>query len=114
MSRLVVAALSLLAMAACTSVPEDAGQLTLNESTWDKVNVQIVVTRSSDCDNRGEGYISSQELVMVRNKTETFQAPAGASICYRRDKNPSSPVSGAWTNWNRAVLYPGQELRTGL
>lgn len=103
-----------LGLAACASTPDDVAELTLNESAWDKVNVQVVVTRLADCDNRGEGYISTKELVMIKNKTETFQAPAGASICWRRDRDPNRQVAGAWTGWSRAVLYPGQNFKTAL
>jgi hypothetical protein len=94
--------------------PKDLSTLTLNEPSWDRVNVELVITKNGDCDNRGEGFISSRELVMRKNKTEYIEVPNGAAVCWRRDRNPNNPVAGAWTGWTRATLFPGQNAEADL
>ena len=56
--RLLAAVTGLLSLAACSS-PADTSRLTLNNPYWERVNVQLVITRSSDCDNRAE-YIDTR------------------------------------------------------
>ncbi len=97
-----------------SSPPPDATRLTLNNPYWDRVNVQIVVTRSSDCDNRGDGFIDIRELVMSRNKLELIDVPNGATVCWRRDRNPEKPVPGVWTGWTKATLFPGRNAEANL
>ena len=111
--RVFVWGAGLLALAACTSVPPGGSQLTLNNPSWEKVNVQLVVTKSSDCDNRSE-YIDSKELVMSRNRLEIIPVPAGANVCWRRDRNPNNPVAGAWSGWTKATLFPGKNAEADL
>jgi hypothetical protein len=94
--------------------PKDLSTLTLNEPSWDRVNVELVITKNGDCDNRGDGFISSRELVMRKNKTEYIEVPNGAAVCWRRDRNPNNPVAGAWTGWTRATLFPGQNAEADL
>jgi hypothetical protein len=90
-----------------SSSPKDAATLTLNNPSWDQVNVEIVLNRSSDCENR-DGYISSRQILMRRNKTESIDVPSGAIVCWRHDRNPNNPVAGAWSGWTKATLFPGQ------
>jgi hypothetical protein len=97
-----------------SSSPADTASLTLNNPYWDRVNVEVVITKSSDCDNRGEGYVSRQELIMRKNKTETFEVPNGANVCWRHDRNPNNPVAGAWSGWTRATLFPGGSSETDI
>jgi hypothetical protein len=101
-------------LAACSSAPGDASKLTLNDPTWERVNVEIVITKSADCDNRGEGYIATREVVMRKNKAEAIDVPNGANVCWRHDRNPNNPVAGAWSGWTRATLFPGQSAETDL
>ena len=102
------------ALFACSSPPPGTAKLILNDPYWDKVNVEIVVTRRADCDSRDAGYISSKSLVMRTNTTETFDVPAGADVCWRHDRNPNDPSPGAWSGWTRATLPPGQTTETDL
>src|SRR5215210_4066124 len=88
--------------------PKDVATLTLNNPSWDRVNVEVAITKRADCDSRGDGFISTGELVMRKNKTEYFEVPNGAAVCWRHDRNPNNPVAGAWTGWTRATLFPGQ------
>ena len=109
--------LMFLLLAGCgmfASKPADMSILTLNDPYWERVNVEVVITRSSDCDNRGEGFISSKEIVMRKNKTEAIETPNGAVICWRHDRNPDKPVAGAWTGWTKATLNPGQNAESDL
>ena len=106
--------LLVLCVAACSSAPSGATQLTLNDPYWDSVNVEIVITKRADCDSREEGYIATKELVMHKDKTETIDVPNDATLCWRHDRNPNKPVPGAWSGWTRATLFPGQSARTDL
>jgi len=97
-----------------SSTPSDTATLTLNDPYWDRVNVEVVITKRDDCDSRGDGYISSKELVMRKNKTESVGVPNGAAVCWRHDRNPNNPIAGAWSGWTRATLPPGQTTETDL
>ena len=99
-----------LLLAGCSmfdSKPNGTATLTLNDPYWDQVNVEIVLTRSADCENR-DGYISTRQILMRKNKTEAIEVPSGANVCWRHDRNPNNPVAGAWSGWTKATLFPGQ------
>ena len=106
--------LVVLFVAGCSSTPSGMTTLTLNDPTWERVNVEIVITKRADCDSRGEGYIATRELVMRKNKTEAIEVPSGANVCWRHDRNPDKPVAGAWSGWTKATLFPGQSADTDL
>ncbi len=108
-------AVALLVLAACSSRSGDVGRLTLNDPSWERVNVQVVFTKSSDCDSRGDGFIAAKDLVMRKNKTESLEVPTGTlHACWRHDRNPNSPAANDWTGWTRATLFPGQSLETEI
>ena len=103
-------------VAACSSDSSSSGgttRLTLNNPFWDRVNVEVVYTKRGDC-NQGDGFIRSQQVVMRKNKTEGFNVPDGASVCWRHDRNPNNPKPGDWTDWTRATLFPGESTSTDL
>jgi hypothetical protein len=100
-------------LTACGSSSSGMASLTLNNPYWDRVNVQIVITKSSDCDKRSD-YVSSDEFVMRKNKTETIDVPNGTNVCWRHDRNPNNPVPDAWSGWTRATLFPGQSTETDI
>jgi hypothetical protein len=102
------------ALAACSSTPRDASVLSLHDPNWERVNVEIVVTKRADCDSRGEGYISSKQVVMRKTRAETIEVPNGATVCWRHDRDPNNPVEGAWSGWSRATVPPGQSADTDL
>ena len=104
----------LLALAACSSSPPGAAKLTLNDPYWDRVNVEVVITKRADCDSRGDGYIATKKLVMRKDTTESFEVPSGANVCWRHDRDPNNPVAGDWSGWSRATLFPGQSTETDL
>jgi len=104
----------LLALAACGSKPGDISTLTLNDPYWDRVNVELVITKRADCDSRAEGYIATKELVMRKNATEAIEVPNGATVCWRHDRNPNEPVAGAWSGWTKAAITPGGSAETDL
>ena len=106
--------LALLLTAGCGSGSGEATRLTLNDPVWDRVNVEVVVTRSADCDNRGPESISRREVTMRKGKTESFDVPPDAAVCWRHDRNPSNPKPGDWTGWSKATLSPGQSVETDL
>ena len=104
----------LLSLASCSSTPGDTSTLTLNDPYWDRVNVEVVITRRADCGSRGEGYVATKELVMHKNTTEAIEVPNGANLCWRHDRDPNNPAAGAWSGWTKATLPPGQSAETDL
>lgn len=104
----------LLLLSACGAVSSSpSATLVLNNPTWDRVNVEAVVTKSPNCDNR-EAYLSTQDFVMTKNKTQRIEAPHAENICWRHDRNPNNPVPGDWSGWSRATMFPGQNFETDL
>src|ERR1051325_4887330 len=65
------------------------------------------LTLSSDCETR-DGYISTAQILMRKNKPEAVDVPSGANVCWRHDRNPNNPVAGSWSGWTKATLFPGQ------
>jgi hypothetical protein len=115
MHRLPAKIVGLIVLAGCSSpAPADSTRLSLNNPYWDRVNVQLVVTRNSDCDKRGDGYLASREFVMPRNQIEVIDVPNGATVCWRRDRNPDNPAAGVWTGWTKATLPPGRSAEADL
>jgi len=104
----------LLVLAACSSTPANSSKLTLRNTQWDHVNVQVVITKSSDCDARGPEYIDSQDFVLHRDQTKTIVAPDESSVCWRHDRYPTNPHPGEWSGWSRAILFPGSNDTTDL
>jgi hypothetical protein len=51
---------------------------------------------------------------MRKNRTEAIEVPNGATVCWRRDRNPNSPGASAWSGWTRATLLPGQSAEADL
>ena len=105
---------ALLCLGGCGSHSNGAATLVLENKFWDRVNVQAVITKSSDCDNRGPEYLKTTDFEMGKNQLYNLDAPSGYGVCWRHDPDPNNPVKGAWSGWSRAVLYPGQEFRTDL
>ena len=104
----------MLGVAACSSAPAGTATLTLNNPYWDKVNVEIVITKRADCDSRAEGYVETKEMVMRKERSEAIEVPPDATVCWRHDRNPNQPVAGAWSGWTRATLQPGGNAQTDL
>ena len=95
-------------LAAACSLGSGGPQLTLKNPVWDRVDVEIVLTRSSDCSNRGPEFISTREVVLRKDKSEAVEVPPDATVCWRHNRNPNNPKPGDWTGWTRATMYPGQ------
>ena len=93
---------------------KEVATLTLRDPAWDRVNVEIVVTRRADCDSRAEGFISTREVVMRRKGEERIEMPNGANVCWRRDRDPNAPAAGAWSGWTRASVPPGGSAEADL
>ena len=110
-----LAATGLVILGGCgSSPPPDTARLSLNNPRWDRVNVQFVITRGTDCDSRGDEFVDSREVVMPRNKLEIVDVPNGATLCWRRDRNPDKPEPGVWTGWTKATLFPGRSAEADL
>ncbi len=104
----------MLALAACSSTPADSSKLTLRNTQWEHVNVQVVITRTSDCEARGPEFISTQDVVLHRDQTKTIVAPNESTICWRHDRYPTNPHPGEWSGWSKAILFPGNDTTTDL
>jgi len=103
-----------LCVAACSSSSPQSATLILKDPYWDRVNVEAVITASSNCDSRGEGYVATKNFVMTKGVTQKVEAPNGENICWRHDRDPNNPVAGSWSGWSRATLFPGQTAETDL
>ena len=100
-------------LSGCFGSPESA-TLVLKNAYWDRIRVEAVITRSDDCDNRGKGYVETEHFVMLKDQTHDIRAPHAENICWRHDRNPNNPSPGAWSDWSRATMYPGQKAETDL
>ena len=105
---------ALCCLAACGLGSDKSATLTLKDPYWGQVNVQAVITTSTDCNNRGSGYVTTKEFVMTKNHTHAIVAPNAEMICWRHDRDPNNPVKGDWSDWSRATLFPGQSVETDL
>jgi hypothetical protein len=106
--------LLLLLLSGCGAVGSGpSSTLVLSNPTWERVNVEAVVTTSPDCDKR-DAYVSTQDFVMSKGRTQRIEAPHAENICWRHDPNPNNPVAGVWSGWSRATLFPGQTTDTDL
>jgi hypothetical protein len=112
--RYVAVITTLLMISGCSSGSSHSATLTLDNPTWDRVNVQAVVTRSSDCDDRQNGYVATDNFVMTKGHSHDVVAPNAETICWRHDRDPNNPVAGDWSGWSRATLFPGQTTETDL
>jgi phage tail protein X len=104
----------LLGAAACTSQPVRPGTLLLSNPHFGPTNVEAVITANSDCASRGPGYVSTLEFVLPDNATKFIDVPPGNDICWRRDRDPSQPVAGQWSGWDRAFVAPGTTIDANL
>jgi len=105
---------ALFLMGACSSGSSQSATLILNNPTWDRVNVEAVITNSADCDNRGKGYVATKKFVMTKGHPVHIEAPNGESICWHKDRNPNNAIPGDWSGWSRVPLAPGQTAETNL
>ncbi len=112
--RFVASVVLVLVVAACSSAPPNTTKLVLNDPYWRQVNVQLVITKRADCDSHGPGFISDQTIVMYKDTTHDIYVPNDASLCWRHDRDPDKPQPGAWSDWTRATLTPGESAETDL
>ena len=108
-----LAVVLLLGVSACSSTPENGATLLLRNQYWDKINVQVVVTPSGDCDNKS-AYVETLEFVLNKNASRSIIAPHAENICWRKDRNPNNPSPGEWSSWSHATMYPGQSADTDI
>jgi hypothetical protein len=103
-----------LTLAACSSDASDKSKLTLRNTVWEHVNVQVVLTKGSNCDAHDQDFVDQQNFVLHRNQTKTIVAPDEVNICWRHDRYPNNPHPGEWTGWSHATPFPGSETTTDL
>ena len=112
--RYLASSVLMLALVACSSDPPNSSKLTLRNTVWDHVNVQVVITKSADCDERGPEFVGSQDFVLHKDQTKTIVAPEGTSVCWRHDRSPDKPQPGQWSGWARAILFPGNDTTSDI
>ena len=105
---------AVLVLSACSSGSSHTATLTLVNPTWERVNVEAVITANPDCDARDEGYVSTLEFTMPNNSTKFIDVPPGANVCWRSDRNPGRPSPGRWSRWDRAFIVPGRTISANL
>jgi hypothetical protein len=88
--------------------PPAPGRLQLSNPHFGLINVEAVITANPDCSARDAGYISTLEFAMPNNATKFIEAPPGADVCWRSDRNPGRQAPGRWSRWDRAYLVPGK------
>jgi hypothetical protein len=104
----------LVCVSACTPQEQGPGRLLLSNPDFPLINVEVVITANLDCDARDAGYVSTLEFAMPNNATKFIDAPPGANVCWRSDRNPGRPVPGRWSRWDRAFLVPGRTVSANL
>ena len=104
----------MLALAACSSSSSDTSKLTLRNTQFEHVNVQVVTIKGGTCDDRGADFIGEQDFVLHRDQTKTIIAPNESSVCWRHDRYPTNPHPGEWSGWSRAIVFPGNDSTTDL
>ena len=104
----------LLVLAGCSSGSDQSATLILDNPTWDRVNVEAVITKNSNCSDRGPGYLETKDFAMGKGQSRRVVAPNAETICWRHDRDPNNPVPGDWSEWSRATLFPGQKTETDL
>ena len=110
-ARNLLAFLAIVLLCAGSCAPQPAalpGRLQLSNPNFGLINVEAVITANPDCAARDDGYVSTLEFTMPNNATKFIEAPPGADVCWRSDRNPGRPVRGRWSRWDRAYLVPGK------
>ena len=115
--RSILLTILLCCVAACAlrqPQPPQAGTLLLSNPDFGPTNVEAVITSNPDCASRGPGYLSTLEFVLSNSATKIIVVPPGYEICWRRDRDPSQPVAGQWSSWDRAYVEPGATIDSDL
>ncbi len=107
-------AIVLFCAAACAPQPVQPGTLLLSNLNFGPTHVEAVITANPDCGARGPGYVSTFEFLLPNNATKSLDVPPGAEICWRRDRDPSQPVAGQWSGWDRAYVAPETTIDANL
>ena len=110
----VLPAIVLLCAAACAPQPPQPGTLLLSNPNFGPTNVEAVIAANPDCSAHGPGYVSTLEFVLPANATKFIDVPPGTEVCWRRDRDPSQPVAGQWSGWDRAYVEPGTTIDANL
>lgn len=103
----------LVLLAACSSGSDKSATLVLVNPHWGRVHVEAVVTKSGDCGQK-KSYIAVHKFEMGKGQTHSIEAPNAENICWRHDSDPDHPAPGAWSDWSRATMFPGQTAQTDL
>jgi hypothetical protein len=104
----------LLCAGSCAPQVPEPGRLLLSNPDFPLINVEAVITANPDCEARDSGYVSTLVFTMPNNATKLIDAPPGADVCWRRDRNPGRAAAGRWSRWDRAFLVPGRTIDATL
>ena len=100
--------------AACAPPPPGPGTLLLSNPDFGPTHVEVVITANPDCGSHGSGYVSTLEFVLPNDATKFIDVPPGTEACWRRDRDPTQPVPGQWSGWDRAYVAPGATIDANL
>jgi hypothetical protein len=106
--------LVLLWAGSCAPQAPEPGRLLLSNPDFPLINVEAVITANPDCEARDSGYVSTLVFTMPNDATKFIDAPPGADVCWRRDRNPGRASPGRWSRWDRAYLVPGRTIGASL
>jgi hypothetical protein len=106
--RIVLLALPLCAAACTVAHGPKPGELLLSNFQWPGARVETVVTANPDCNASGPGFVASDSFVLPSDATRIIDAPPGADVCWRRERQPP------WPGWNRTFLAPGRIVASTL
>jgi hypothetical protein len=104
----------LLSLAPQHQGPPAPGRLLLSNLDFGPTHVEALVTAGAACTARPGGYLKAESFVLPEHGTRIITAPPGADVCWRRDRDPDSPVPRHWTDWARAYLAPGRVVDSAL
>ena len=84
-------------------------RLTLNNPYWDRVNVQLVITRGSDCDSRGDGFYRQPRTGDAPQPARGDRRPewrhvAGGATAIPRSRRPASGPGGQRRRCSRGAV----------
>lgn len=81
--------------------PALPGRLELRNTRWERVNVEVRVGPSQNCEqNTAQG-----SSVLLRE--ESWAVLSEEVVCWRRERVPGDPSTG-WTAWEQSRLAPDQ------
>src|SRR5256885_12833064 len=84
---------ALFLLGACSSGSSQSAMLILNNPTWDRVNVEAVITNNAEFGKRGQGDVPTQNLGMTKGHPVRGEAPHSESVWSRHGRKPNQSAT---------------------